>query len=161
MAPMKDEAVTGGADAGDFNIDEESMLRSVNASRPFGEACERVLVAADVPLLQETRQLASIICGSEGVSGLAFVQTGTYTKPKELADGTIVELEVDALEEQANKIAKIADERVDSPMVWWPTAKKIALEALRLRDEEGLFAYVPLKSRDERSREVKAALAAA
>lgn len=124
------------------NIDIQSLNEATPpVSRPFGDACLRVLERADVRVTLQTRQLASHICGVDGLSGVAV-------------------LDEDSIEEQAEKLAERAEARVDSPMVLKPIAKKIALAAILIRLEDGSFEPEEELSREERSQRARDAYAA-
>lgn len=90
-------------------VDDRAMPKP--EPHPFAIYCQRVLKEAEVPNAQETRELASAICGM--VAKLPFL--------------------VDDHDEQAQKIAARAEAELESPMVWGDAAVKIAKVAVDLR----------------------------
>lgn len=149
-----------GAGGGDLGIDLESLAAATGpVKRPFGDLCERVITESGVAVNPQTRRLASIICGPEGVAGLPFIQEDYERAVTDEKTGEITTIPVDAIREQAMKLAAIAERRLDSPMVWTPAAIAMATTALTLRKSKGLFAPDPPKPREERAAEVRAARA--
>lgn len=103
----------------------ELMSRNPNRAKPheFALYCRRVIEKAGVPDAQETRQMASHICGV--VAKLPFLPDS--------------EMEVDGkteFEAQIEKTARRAEAALDSEMVWTASALKLSRAALELRRED-------------------------
>jgi hypothetical protein len=108
-------AETGGAAGLEGIVD----AKSITAAHPRGKHpmelyCERVLRDCDVRVTHQTMQLASYICGLQGVAGLPYVDKATVAA-------------------QAKKIAERADRDLNSAMVIGPLATKLATRAIELR----------------------------
>jgi hypothetical protein len=135
MSPITsvDDRAAGSAGQGFANlVDQSSLAEELNKSgnpnrkpHPFRAYCNRVIEKAGVPDAQETREMASNICGA--VARLPFVPDDK-TKIPDGDGGTTTEFE-----QQIRKTARRAEETLDSEMVWTASALKISKAALEIR----------------------------
>jgi hypothetical protein len=130
----------GGGDIFGY-VDESSLneeLKSRNKNHnpdnphPFSIYVHRVIGLSGVPDAQETREMASHICGV--VARLPFLPDDKATVATKTVDGK--EFKVTEFDQQVEKTAKRAEEALDSEMVWTASALKLAQAAMDLRRED-------------------------
>lgn len=139
IATMDDSAAepaTVGGESIDSFIDENSLKAQYDKAAmqnratcfPFRQYQKKVIDLAKVPNTQQTREIASHVCGA--VARLPFVPD----------DQEIVEVIGDQsfteYEQQIIRTAQYAEKQLDSEMVWTVSARKLSRAALDLRRED-------------------------
>ena len=112
------------------SLTEELAKTNPNARpHPFAAYVRRVIKLSGVPDAQETREMASHICGV--VARLPFLPDDKTTVDTKTVDGK--QVKVTEFDQQVEKTAQRAEEALDSEMVWTASALKLAKAALDLR----------------------------
>ena len=143
MSPITsvDSSAAGSVGQGFANmVDQRSLAAELDqrnnpnrAVHPFRKYIQDVIVKAGVPDAQETREMASHICGT--VARLPFLpDTTAVLETREGPDGKVIKLT--EFDQQVEKTAARAEQQLDSEMVWTASALKIARAALELRKED-------------------------
>jgi hypothetical protein len=136
ITSVDDRAAGSVGDGFREGVDQRSLAQEILAKNPnraekhpFRVFCERVIRESGVPDAQETREMASIVCGE--VAKLPFLPDAETPLP---IPGTT--RKTTEFEQQIEKTARRAEEALDSAMVWTASALKIARTALELRQKD-------------------------
>lgn len=145
MSPAKsvatiDESASAPATVGgesiDSFIDENSLkaqydkaaMQNRETCRPFRVYQKMVIDKAGVPNTQQTREIASHVCGA--VARLPFVPDS-----EEIVE-TVNDMPLTEFDQQVIRTAQYAEKMLDSEMVWTVSARKLSKAALQLRKED-------------------------